>query len=108
MKRFQVCFNILGYYHGEDELTDISTRSCIELLPLTSKEQRLEKFIQTHIASDARAHFNAAMFLGMEAIFTNIVKFGSNDALKSNDDVREMMAHVRGELDQCNSNSNRI
>ena len=40
------------------------------------------------------------MVLRVEVIFMTIVKFGGDDVLKSENDVHEMMARIRGELDR--------
>ncbi|KFZ25185.1 hypothetical protein V502_00317 [Pseudogymnoascus sp. VKM F-4520 (FW-2644)] len=76
--------------------------SCVERLPLTFKEQGLANCVQTHVESDAtlttKSHFNVAMLLGIESILTTIVKFGGNDVIKNNRNVREMMSHIDDEL----------
>lgn len=81
-----------------------SMHSCVERLPLTFEEQGLADCFQTHVASDAnpttKSHFNVAMLLGIEAILTTIVKFGGNNVIKDNGDVREMMSHIENELGQ--------
>lgn len=81
-----------------------SIHSCVERLPLTFKEQGLADCIQTHVASDAapttKPNFNEAMLLGIESILTTIVKFGGNNVIKNNGDVREMMSHIEDELRQ--------
>ena len=103
-QEFQVSSDIHDYDGADDGLTSFAIPSCIERLLLTFREQGLDDTLQVHVASDAspntKTHFNAAMMLGVESILTTIVELGGNDVLKSNDDVRTVMSHIRDELDR--------
>lgn len=104
---FKYDTTFLAMENSADGLIIFLINGCIEWLPLTFKEYGLDDCIQTHGASDAtpntKAHFNAAMILGVESILMTIVKFGGNDVLKSKDEVREMMSHIKDEVDRGHS-----